>query len=273
MSQLRPPGRAVPSWFDSRPAVIGHRGAAATAPENTVASFRAALGADAVETDVQLSSDDVAFLLHDDDLDRTTDARAQGIEPATTASTLPWERLRALDAGAWAGPEFTGERLPQLAVLAGLLTAALDDGRPLGLDLEIKTPSRHSAASVVEVVGAELSSPRWTRLLAANAVLVTSFDPDVVELACSQLPVPVGLLLASTPPAHEVAALAEVGLTAIVTSHEDLTGDVVTAAHSAGLVVGVYTANNPSDWDRLVAIDVDAIVTDDPHALLAHLGR
>lgn len=306
MSQPRPVGRAVPSWFTSRPAVVGHRGAAAQAPENTLASFRAAIGADAVETDVQLSDDDVPFLLHDDSLDRTTDAAARGLDAAAPASTLPWEELRVLDAGAWAsagsagsagsaldGPDgepgrdaapgsreqgpaaasFAGERLPRLDELADLLTAALDAGRRLGLDLEVKTPSVHSPASVVAALGAALASPRWERLLEAEAVLLTSFDPEIVQLACEQLPIPVGLLTASTPPAEEIAALAEAGLAAIVTSHEDLTAPVVAAAHQAGLLVGVYTANDPDDWDRLRALDVDAIVTDDPHALLRHLGR
>lgn len=75
--------------------VIGHRGAAAHAPENTLPSFEVALrqGADALELDVHLSADGVPVVIHDPTLDRTTDGRG-GV------AALPLERIRAADAGA-----------------------------------------------------------------------------------------------------------------------------------------------------------------------------
>lgn len=273
MSAPRPPS-VLPFWLaGARPAVVGHRGAAASAPENTLASFRAALGADAVETDVQLSSDHELFLLHDDSLERTTDGGAQQLDLARPASSQTWGTLRTLDAGSWFAGGFTGERLALLDDLAALLTRALDDGAPVGLDLEIKSPTAHAARTVVQHVAAALTAEPWQRLVEAHTVMVTSFDPEVVELGCALLPVPVGLLTATTPPAENVAELAELGLAALVTSHDDLTSPVVAAAHEAGLVVGVYTANEVVDWDRLVGLDVDFIVSDDPVALRAHLGR
>jgi len=273
MSDSRPPS-VLPFWLaGARPAVVGHRGAAAHAPENTLASFRAALGADAVETDVQLSSDHALFLLHDDTLERTTDGGAQQLDLARPASSQPWEVLRTLDAGSWFTSEFAGERLALLDDLAALLGRALDEGAPVGLDLEIKSPSAHAARTVVQHVAGALASEPWRRLVEAHTVMVTSFDPEVVELSCALLPVPVGLLTATTPPAENVAELAELGLAALITSHDDLTEPVVVAAHDAGLVVGVYTANEPADWDRLVGLDVDLIVSDDPVRLRAHLSR
>lgn len=273
MSVPRPPS-VLPFWLSgARPAVVGHRGAAAHAPENTLASFRAALGADAVETDVQLSSDQTLFLLHDDSLERTTDGGAHGLDLARPASAQPWETLQTLDAGSWFDGAWTGERLALLDDLAALLSRALDAGAPVGLDLEIKSPTAHAARTVVAAVAAALRADPWQQLVEAHTVMVTSFDPEVVELGCELLPVPVGLLTATTPPAENVAELADLGLAALVTSHDDLTEPVVTAAHEAGLVVGVYTANEPADWDRLVGLDVDFIVSDDPVALSAHLGR
>ncbi len=89
--------------------VIGHRGAAALAPENTWAGFdRAlALGVDAIETDVQATSDGVLVLIHDLHLDRTTDGHGP------VAST-PWSALRELDAGSWFGQEYRGAQVPLL---------------------------------------------------------------------------------------------------------------------------------------------------------------
>ncbi|PWD50272.1 hypothetical protein C8046_05950 [Serinibacter arcticus] len=274
MSETAPARHDLPFWLDgARPAVVGHRGNAAHSPENTLGSFREAIGADAVETDLQLSADQVPFLLHDDTLERTTDAVARGFDPDAPASAVPWERLGSLDAGSWFGATFDGERLALLDDLAALLVETLDGPTPLGLDLEIKSPVAHAAQTVVTVVAASLASPSWQRLIAARAVLVTTFDPEVAQLACQQLPVPVGLLTPAAPAPEELGALAEVGLAAIVTAHDDLTEAVVSAAREVGLAVGVYTANEPSDWDRLVRLDVDLVVTDDPHALLRHLGR
>lgn len=268
------PDSPLPRWLQGpRPAVVGHRGAAAKYPENTLASFRGSLGADAVETDVQLSADLVPFLLHDDTLARTTDAESHGIEAAAPASTVPWDVLRRLDAGSWFEPAADGTPagLPTLDDLADLLIAADDQGAPLGLDLEVKSPVGHAPETVVAVLREAFASPRWERLVAADAVLVTSFDPEVVQLAGELLPVPVGLLTVSAPAPEDVEALES--LAAIITAHEDLTLETVTAAHDAGLVVGVYTANEPEDWDRLIALGVDLIVTDDPHRLRRHLGR
>src|SRR5579859_520454 len=91
------------------PAVIGHRGAAASAPENTLAGLRRAhaLGASWVEFDVQLSRDARCILLHDDTIDRTTSGRGK-------AAAMELDALRRVDAGAWFSPEFTGERIPTL---------------------------------------------------------------------------------------------------------------------------------------------------------------
>src|SRR5215831_13031833 len=84
--------------------VVGHRGAAARAPENTAASLLAGLaaGADAVEIDVGLTRDGRAVLLHDTTLNRTTSGRG----PLRSAS---WERVCRLDAGSWFSPAFRGE--------------------------------------------------------------------------------------------------------------------------------------------------------------------
>lgn len=88
------------------PLVIGHRGAAGHAPENTLAGVAAAaaLGADAVECDVRLSSDGVPVVIHDDDLRRTTDAATVFPRRASySVGDFTLRQLRKLDAGAWFG--------------------------------------------------------------------------------------------------------------------------------------------------------------------------
>ena len=89
--------------------VVCHRGASLLAPENTFASLEKAidLGAGVVELDVRPSRDGVLHVMHDATVDRTTDGTGR-------ISDMTAEEIEALDAGAWFGPEFKGERVPRL---------------------------------------------------------------------------------------------------------------------------------------------------------------
>src|SRR5260370_41027268 len=91
------------------PRGVAHRGGGALARENTVAGIRkaAATGFGGIEFDVMLSADKVPLLIHDETLERTTDGRG-------AVSATPYARLASLDAGAWFGPEYRGERVPTL---------------------------------------------------------------------------------------------------------------------------------------------------------------
>ncbi|MEM9517822.1 MAG: glycerophosphodiester phosphodiesterase family protein [Actinomycetota bacterium] len=124
----------------SRPlAIIGHRGAARYAPENTMASFRRALnlGASGFEFDVHLTGDGEPIVIHDPTLDRTTSGSG-AVMDATMAD------LRSLDAGTWFGPEFQGERLPGLADVLQLPAKIFE--------LEIKASGTETLDAVVAAV-------------------------------------------------------------------------------------------------------------------------
>jgi glycerophosphoryl diester phosphodiesterase len=89
--------------------VVCHRGASLQAPENTLASLEKAidLGAQAVELDVRPSQDGVLYVMHDATVNRTTNGAGRISDMVSTD-------IDALDAGAWFGPEFEGERVPSL---------------------------------------------------------------------------------------------------------------------------------------------------------------
>src|SRR5439155_7022002 len=89
--------------------VIAHRGASAYATENTEASFDQgiALGADALETDVRATRDGVLVLIHDAQVDRTTNGHGP-------VADLTWEEIRQLDAGNWKDSRYAGQRVPRL---------------------------------------------------------------------------------------------------------------------------------------------------------------
>ena len=91
------------------PRVLGHRGAAGYAPENTIASIRyaAQLGVKWVEVDVRLTFDEVPVVFHDDKLGRTTNGRG-------SLSKKLLAEISVLDAGSWFGSPFVGQRIPTL---------------------------------------------------------------------------------------------------------------------------------------------------------------
>src|SRR4051812_20545415 len=94
------------------PWVVGHRGAMGHAPENTMTSFEQAvdLGADMLEFDVRLTKNGVPGLVHDANLDRTSNK-------SLFVSELNAKDLLELDAGSWFDLRFAGERIPRLATL------------------------------------------------------------------------------------------------------------------------------------------------------------
>lgn len=110
------------------PKVIGHRGAKAYAPENTLASFHAAadLGIEWVELDAKLTKDGIPIIFHDEELSRCTNG--SGLVAETTL-----EDIRELDAGLWFGDSFMGEKIP---TLEEALNAIIDRG--MGVNIEIK---------------------------------------------------------------------------------------------------------------------------------------
>ena len=103
-----------------KPLVIAHRGASAYAPENTLAAFKLAfdLGADGIELDVELTKDGVPVVFHFDPAEQTHGLR--------TLKGMTLAQVKQLDAGAWFGAKFSGEKIPTLAeVLAAIETRGL----------------------------------------------------------------------------------------------------------------------------------------------------
>ncbi|MCS7078461.1 MAG: glycerophosphodiester phosphodiesterase [Chloracidobacterium sp.] len=132
---------------------IAHRGASAYAPEHTLAAYRLALeqGADYVEPDLQLTKDGVLVCLHDATLERTTNVRKVYPDRGRTEtvggqSRQVWrvadftlEEIKRLDAGAWFGPQFAGERVPTFQEMIDVVRGKA------GIYPEMKHPARYAA--------------------------------------------------------------------------------------------------------------------------------
>lgn len=246
-------------WNDlPRPIVFAHRGASARAPENTLAAFTLAAreGAPAIELDAKLSADGHVVVFHDQTLDRTSDGRGP-------LSAQPLSTLRALDAGAWFGPQFRGERIPTLDEVFEAV------GRLVFINVELTnyaTPDDALVERVVDVV---------RRHALQRRVLFSSFDPANLRRAAVLLPeVPRGLLAAPLWRGWTARRRTwrEETFQALHPFVIDTTAGLVERAHAADRRVHVWTVNRPSQMRRLRALDVDGIFTDDPLLALNIFG-
>jgi glycerophosphoryl diester phosphodiesterase len=172
---------AIDESAPHRPLVFAHRGASAAFAEHTRAAYLQALadGADGVECDVHLTRDQHVVLLHDANLDRTSD----GTGPVADRTL---HELRLLDFSSWKGvriPEKYGARSEQFLTLADLLAILRSAGRPVGLAIELKHPSPYQLKledRVLDVLRKEGWDPR-TSTVDNVRVTFMSFSPDSVK--------------------------------------------------------------------------------------------
>lgn len=247
---------AIPAAALALPRVIGHRGAAAIAPENTLAGLRAAheAGASWVEFDVRLSADDVAVLIHDPTLERVAGRKARVAE-------LSAAELAVIDVGGRFSPRFSGEGVPALGD-ALALCATLG----LGANIEMKWCGARSPA-LARAVAAAVDAA-W-RAYGGPAVLVSSFRPALLRaLAAADARIPRGLLM-ERPGAGWRTRLREVAPSAVICGAKSLTPPRTTALKAAGLPLAVYTVNDPARAAALFGWGVDAVITDDPAKIVA----
>ena len=260
------------------PEVHGHRGARAVAPENTMAGFRHAFaaGADAVELDVRATADGVLVVHHDATLSRALCARADG-GPVPRGLAL-----RSLTAGALAafrcgGPGEDGPRtepIPSLAeVLAWLRDEALPARAGFSLDVEVKHEEGRPDHSAPPGELARLVLAELRRGDALRHVRVLSFSPAVLS-ALHALDPELPLVVLGDGRSDDLVAVARaVGARGVGPRRSLLSKRRVARYREAGLSVLTWTVNDEAGWDEAIGHGVDAIVTDDPAALAAHLSR
>jgi glycerophosphoryl diester phosphodiesterase len=272
--------------------VIGHRGAAAYAPENTLASFRMAqdMGADWFELDVHLTKDGQVIVIHDEKVDRTTNGHGE-VRDMTLA------QLRELDAGSKKDPKFAGEKLPTLAealdlgrtktgvyleiknddddtdLMAKILRDA--EGQAHGSDGLLRDMMRHiedSGTRNLELTRKTITLIREHRM--ARRVIVQSFSPIVCAIMLAEAPEIrteyLGAEIEKHPEYWEnymrwAALLPVAGMNV---NHESITEERMKAFHKAGRTVAVWTVDDEAIMRRLVGWGVDGIISNRPDVAL-----
>jgi glycerophosphoryl diester phosphodiesterase len=214
------------------PIIVAHRGLHRAHPENSLAAFELAINDGFwVECDVHASRDGIPVVIHDETLERTT--QASGRVDALDARDLERVRLRGSD-----------QTVPTLERALSGGGSWLVEVKPLA--------ARDLVRHVVDLLVRD-KSVRW---------IVQSFDADNVRQLWAYHPMAAGALLVEDPRVLERAI--DQRWPAVHLSHELLTSDARDRLRGAGSSVGVWTVNDPPDVRRVLELGVEMIITDEP---------
>jgi len=240
------------------PPVIGHRGAAGCAPENTLAGLRKAkeLGCRWAEFDVRLTADGQLILLHDERLDRTTNGRGKAV-------LMPLAAVRRYDAGCRFGDAFRGERVPTLAEAVGVLGE-------MGIGANIELKAARGRAAQTGAAAAALISRMWPSHLPAP--LISSFLQEALAAVRACAPsIARGLLFRSVPRDWHIHAQ-KLGCATIHADHRCLHPAIVAEIRDAGYPLLTYTVNDAARAVRLISWGVTSVFSDVPYIICAAMS-
>ena len=238
---------------------MAHRGGSRLAPEDTLAAFEnaARLGVDVLEMDVHSTADGEIVVLHDDTVDRTT----EGSGPVTSFTL---DDLQALDAAYHFSPD-GGATFPWRGT--GVVVPTLDDVLAAFPDAHMSIEIKQQEPSIVDGVLDLLDAHH-----ARERVVIASFlDPVMADLR------------ARAPDLLTTYTLGEMFQWSLLTEADDaayvppapvvqapvdtLTDEMIALAQRHGVAVQVWTVNDRAEMDRLIGLNVDGILTDDPATL------
>lgn len=234
--------------------IIGHRGASAYAPENTIASFdkALALGCRFLEFDVMCSADGEPFVIHDDSLKRTTNGRGD-------IGLVDSNYLQTLDAGSWFSRQFKGEPIPHFKDVLQWLSVS-----DVQANIEIKPYSGAEEQTAVAVMSH--INRYWPH--EKNLPLVSSFSWDALVLCRSLAPeMPLGLLLHIWDE-QWLQKAKQLDCYSIHFNRRVLTKERVKEIKAEGYVLCAYTVNRKRLANKLFDWGVDAVFSDYPDLLV-----
>ncbi len=252
--------------------VHGHRGAPAVRPENTIPSFEAAIdaGADYIEMDVYATKDNVLVVAHDPSINMSLCQGSGGKRPVRS---LTLEEIRQYDCGALKNASFPrqvpvpGTRIPTFDEVLNLATRNAN----FKFNVEIKSSANWKDLALPPDEISKMVTDAIRRHKLERRVLVQSFDFRVVK--AMKLAAPEMLIAALYGPGERsfVDIAKETGVKMVNPNFKLVTAEKIKEAHAAGLQIVPWTVDTPEEWNRLIALGVDGIITNDPAALIAHL--
>lgn len=222
--------------------ITAHRAGALKAPENTLAALRLAIAAEAdfAEIDVQHTRDGVVVVLHDEDLRRLTGDRRK-------LRDMTWEEARRLDVGSRVGPGFRGERL---ATLEEFLEAASGHIK-LNIELKYTGQQKQLTERVIELV-------RQYDMI-DRVVIMSLTASDVIEVRRREPRLKVGVIVEA-----ELGDLMKADVDFFAVHHPRVTVRLREETALRGKELFAWTVNRRQDIEKMLDLDVDNLITDDP---------
>lgn len=233
-----------------QPIIFGHRGASAHAPENTISAFILAgeHGADGIELDTKLTSDGQVVVIHDQTVNRTTNAFGE-------VKKLLLSTIRELDAGSFFSTKFAGEPVPTLEDVFEAV------GKNTFINIELtnytspRDPLPDRVAQLVQKHGLE-ERVMFSSFLNLNLIRIKKLLPQVPAalLATSGLSGSIARSIIGRRISPEV----------IHPHFSDVSASYMLKENSTGRLVNVWTVNDPGEMLRLFTLGIAGIITDDP---------
>ncbi len=249
-----------PTWKTRFPVmVIAHRGFSGEAPENTLAAFQKAIeiGSDMLELDIHLSKDHEAVVIHDGNVERTTNGQGQ-------VSGFTLEELKKLDAGWRFGPQFSGERIPTLKEVLELA-----QGQIL-VNIEIKNPSP-GQSSIEETAERALQEVKKLKML--EQVIFSSFNPAALERIQALEPRAWVALLYHKDWLLIQEVTGGKSWSVLNLRKNFLTQEKIAHIHRQGMRVNVYTVDAEEEMEQFIRWGIDGIITNQPSRCLKILQQ
>jgi glycerophosphoryl diester phosphodiesterase len=279
-----------PSAFSAQTILVhGHRGSRATRPENTIPAFEYAIqhGADVLELDLAVTKDNVLVVSHNPFItpDHPGERVCTGpsVPPMTAIHTLTLSELKKFDCGV-----NTLAAFPKQQAIPGTRVPTFDEVLALApqgkfdFNVETKIFPNHPELTPSPEEFVKMIDDTVKRHHLQSRVILQSFDFRTL-VAMKKLDPSIRLsalvgeakydsMMGLTDSNKDFVAIGKsTGAQIISPAFQLVTPENVATAHAAGLQVVPYTADKPEDWQMLADAKVDAIITDDPEALLAWL--
>jgi glycerophosphoryl diester phosphodiesterase len=233
--------------------IIAHRGNSCACPENTLPAFQSALDAkaDLVELDYFHSADGVPVVIHDEILDRTTNAEEIFGQPKLVIGDLPLAELKKLDVGSWFDDQFAGTKMPTLAEALHLIQSR---------SVTLVEHKAGDAATLVRLLEEK-------KLI--DEVVVQSFKWDFVA-ACRRLSPRLALGALCNKPANpqQIEAAAATGADVIIWDHQKIGREQIAQIHQLGKKAWAYTIDEPQRASQLIAAGLDGVITNKPAEIM-----
>jgi len=235
--------------------VIAHRGNSSEAPENTLIAIESALdvGADVIEIDVRMTKDSVVVLMHDANVERTTNG--SGI-----IAEMTFEEVQSLDAGRWFDNKFRAEPIPTLAEVIDLI-----EGEALLL-IEVKVANRGIEEEVVKIIK-EKKAEAWCWVQSFQNQAIETVQDLAPEIKTAQLvygnitflPFHLNPMMPRLGRIHEYEKVA-----AVNPNYRLISKKTIDNIHTRGYKVFVWTVDDENNIKKLIDMGVDGIITNKP---------